>query len=111
MKTLIIAAHLDDKSISCGGKPVAEGHEVHVRVLFGRTYEYGKSNRRMDPEVEACGSISFLSLVSSRSRSSWLSLTPYFFTAICFAVTMRLRRYGVIDSETLHKIKDVEYLV
>jgi hypothetical protein len=34
-----------------------------------------------------------------RSRSSPLSFTIYFFTAICFAVTKHLRRCGVINSE------------
>src|SRR4029077_19396257 len=43
---------------------------------------------------------------SSRSRSSSLSLTTYLFTALCFAVTMHLRRCGAIDSEIHRKIKD-----
>jgi hypothetical protein len=43
---------------------------------------------------------------SSRSRSSSLSFTMYLFTALCFAVTMHLRRCGAIDSEIHRKIKD-----
>ena len=32
-----------------------------------------------------------------------------FFTALCFAVTMHLRRCGAIDSEIHRKIKDGRY--
>jgi hypothetical protein len=45
----------------------------------------------------------------SRSRSSALSFTMYFFTAICFAVTTHLRHCGAIDSEIHHKINDRGY--
>jgi len=40
-------------------------------------------------------------------RASSLSVTTYFFTAACFAVTMHLRRCGAIDSEIRIKINDV----
>src|SRR5271163_2221870 len=45
--------------------------------------------------------------VLSRSRSSSLSFTMYFFTPACFAVTMHLRRCGAIDSENHAKINDI----
>jgi hypothetical protein len=44
--------------------------------------------------------------VLSRSRSSSLSFTMYFFTPACFAVTMHLRRCGAIDSDIHTKIND-----
>src|SRR5664279_3288034 len=47
--------------------------------------------------------------VLRRSRSSSLSLTTYFFTAICFAVTKHLRRCGNIDSEIDREINDRGY--
>ena len=47
--------------------------------------------------------------VLSRSRSSSLSFTTYFFAAVCFAVTTHLRHYGAIDSEINRNIKDVGY--
>jgi hypothetical protein len=53
--------------------------------------------------------LSFWINVLSRSRSSPLSFTTYFFTAACFAVTMRLRRCGAIDSEIHAKINDAGY--
>jgi hypothetical protein len=43
---------------------------------------------------------------SSRSRSSSLSFTTDLFTALCFAVTMHLRRCGAIDSAIHRKIED-----
>src|SRR5271157_4868102 len=44
--------------------------------------------------------------VLSRSRSSSQSFTTYFFTALCFAVTMHLRLCGASDSEIHRRIKD-----
>src|SRR5208282_16609 len=45
--------------------------------------------------------------VLSRSRSSSLSFTTYFFMVACFAVTTHLRHCGAIDSGIDRKIKDV----
>ena len=47
--------------------------------------------------------------VLSRSRSSSLSFTTYFFTAICFAVTKHLRHCGVSESEFCRRINDRAY--
>src|SRR5271165_1966119 len=49
--------------------------------------------------------------VLSRSRSSSQSFTTYFFTALCFAVTMHLRLCGASDSEIHRRIKDGGVLV
>ena len=45
----------------------------------------------------------------SRSRSSLLRVTTYFFTAIRFAVTTYLRHCGAIDSEIHRRINDGGY--
>lgn len=47
--------------------------------------------------------------VLSRSRSSSLSLTTYFFTAFCFAVTNHLHHYGDINSEIDREINDARH--
>lgn len=44
MRTLVICAHQDDESFSCGGlirTRVQQGHEVFVMTLFGRNYGPG----------------------------------------------------------------------
>jgi hypothetical protein len=52
-------------------------------------------------------SVRICSANNSQTRSSPLSFTIYFFTAICFAVTKHLRRCGVIDSEIHREINDL----
>src|SRR5664279_958482 len=47
--------------------------------------------------------------VSSSSRSSPLSFTTYFFTAISFQATNRLRRCSIIDSKIHRGVKDGGY--
>lgn len=45
MRTLIVAPHMDDEVLSCGGliqKRVASGDEVYVLTMFGRVYDYGR---------------------------------------------------------------------
>lgn len=44
-RTLIIASHPDDESLSCGGliqKRVSEGYQVQILVLSGRVFDYGE---------------------------------------------------------------------
>jgi LmbE family N-acetylglucosaminyl deacetylase len=45
MRTLIIAAHMDDEALSTGAlvvRRIREGGEVFVLTVYGRVYEYGK---------------------------------------------------------------------
>ncbi len=55
MRTLIIAPHADDESISCGGliqKRLQDGHQVYILVVHGRVYDYGKQSVEMTREEE-----------------------------------------------------------
>jgi len=61
MRTLIVSAHLDDESLSCGGliqDRVAKGIPVDVVVLFGRKYNYGVGDQKIKEQgkhfEEAC---------------------------------------------------------
>jgi LmbE family N-acetylglucosaminyl deacetylase len=47
MKTLVVAAHMDDEVFSCGAlirRRVVEGGHVGVMVLHRRTYDYGRDS-------------------------------------------------------------------
>jgi hypothetical protein len=67
----------------------------------------------VDADIEGCGDLavaaSFAGFALSCSRSSSLTFTTCFFTAIRFAVTKHLRHYGVIASEIDREINDGGY--
>lgn len=47
MRTLIIAPHMDDEAISCGGliqQRIKQGWEVKVIYVYGRVYDYGNED-------------------------------------------------------------------
>ncbi len=55
MRTLIIAPHADDESISCGGliqHRISFGHEVYVLVVHGRVYDYGQEDVLQTQQAE-----------------------------------------------------------
>jgi LmbE family N-acetylglucosaminyl deacetylase len=55
MKTLVIATHQDDESLSCGCliySRVIGGHQVKVLSIYGRVYDYGRQNTDSTFELE-----------------------------------------------------------
>lgn len=47
MKTLLIMAHMDDESLSCGGlirNRIRDGGQVFTAVCFGRSYDYSRES-------------------------------------------------------------------
>ena len=55
MRTLVIAPHMDDEAISCGGlivRRLSEGDEVGVLCVYGRVHEYGRYDGAEEEEKD-----------------------------------------------------------
>lgn len=55
MRTMVIVAHQDDETLSCGGliqRRTREGHDVRVVVLYGRKYDYGDTQHKDEQTVD-----------------------------------------------------------
>src|ERR1700729_1605435 len=85
---------------------VSRASAIRVSLHPSPASEASAFNRMRALVSSRAGCLPICVSASSRSRSSSLSLTMYLFTALCFAVTMHLRRCGAIDSEIHRKIKD-----
>ncbi len=56
MKTLLVMPHLDDEAISCGGliqQRLRQGWTVRCAFIFGRVYDYGRTDGTMQETDDA----------------------------------------------------------